>query len=186
MGGGHLLQRRNNAWFKRFVPAASHGLVLLACAGFCAGLPTQALGQGAPMPSIVSSSPEATLLRQIQQAARHLNYEGVFTFQQGESIESSRLTHVFDGKDEKERIFQKLAHKINKAGCLVCVVSDTRSQLENKLIALKKLQLLIAQSLIVPKKRKNTKPTKGSIEKRLESKKKQSDKKSNRSTTDWK
>jgi len=96
-----------------------------------------------------------------------------------------KQTNLFS-KDEKERIFQKLAHKINKAGCLVCVVSDTRSQLENKLIALKKLQLLIAQSLIVPKKRKNTKPTKGSIEKRLESKKKQSDKKSNRSTTDWK
>jgi ribosome-associated protein len=94
-------------------------------------------------------------------------------------------TNLFS-KDEKERIFQKLAHKINKAGCLVCVVSDTRSQLENKLIALKKLQLLIAQSLIVPKKRENTKPTKGSIEKRLENKKKQSDKKSNRSTTDWK
>jgi len=96
-----------------------------------------------------------------------------------------KQTNLFS-KDEKERIFQKLAHKINKAGCLVCVVSDTRSQLENKLIALKKLQLLIAQSLIVPKKRKNTKPTKVSIEKRLESKKKQSDKKSNRSTTDWK
>jgi len=96
-----------------------------------------------------------------------------------------KQTNLFS-KDEKERIFQKLAHKINKAGCLVCVVSDTRSQLENKLIALKKLQLLIAQSLIVPKKRENTKPTKGSIEKRLENKKKQSDKKSNRSTTDWK
>lgn len=88
--------------------------------------------------------------------------------------------------DEKERILQKLAHKINKAGYLVCVASDTRSQLENKLIALKKIQLLIAQSLIVPKKRKNTKPTKGSIEKRLDSKKKQSAKKSNRSATDWK
>ena len=104
MGGGHLLQRFNVAWFKRAVPAASHGLLLLACTGFGAGLPTQVFGQGAPMPSIVSSSPEATLLRQIQQAARHLNYEGVFTFQQGESIESSRLTHVFDGQDEKERI----------------------------------------------------------------------------------
>lgn len=40
--------------------------------------------------------------------------------------------------DEKERILQKLAHKINKAGYLVCVASDTRSQLENKLIAQKK------------------------------------------------
>lgn len=87
---------------------------------------------------------------------------------------------------EKERILQKLANKINKEGCLVCVASDTRSQLENKLIALKKVQVLIAQSLIVSKKRKKTKPTKGSIEKRLDNKKKQSAKKSNRSVTDWK
>lgn len=54
--------------------------------------------------SLAAVSPEATLLRQIQQAARHLNYEGVFTFQQGEAIESSRLIHMFDGQNEKERI----------------------------------------------------------------------------------
>ena len=142
MNSGQGSQTRNVAWFKRVVPAASHSLLLLACAGVGIGLSTQALGQGAPLSahvaadtasareaassaasspvlassgssagsavvatlSVVSSSPEATLLRLIQQAARYLNYEGVFTFQQGESIESSRMTHVFDGQDEKERI----------------------------------------------------------------------------------
>ena len=126
MGSEHSQRGRSAAWFKRATAAASYGLLRAICTGCCVGLPLQALGQGAPltapaagavapagatasptstaMLSVVSSSPEATLLRQIQQAARHLNYEGVFTFQQGESIESSRIIHLFDGQDEKERI----------------------------------------------------------------------------------
>lgn len=44
------------------------------------------------------------IVRQIQHAARTLNYVGVFAFQQGERFESSRITHFFDGKNEKERI----------------------------------------------------------------------------------
>lgn len=129
MGGGQVRRTRSGVWFKRVAPAASRSL-LLACIGLCSGLSIQAHGQSAPVvidvvspraamsasavtsPSaaatatfgIVSSSPEATLLRQIQQAARHLNYEGVFTFQQGEAIESSRLVHMYDGQNEKERI----------------------------------------------------------------------------------
>jgi len=118
MGSGRAHQGRNTAWFNSAMPIASQGLLLLVCSGLCIGLPTQAQGQTAPtsVPTLAPilapaanaaptpSSPEAALLRQIQQAARHLNYEGVFTFQQGEAIESSRMTHVFDGQDEKERI----------------------------------------------------------------------------------
>lgn len=44
------------------------------------------------------------IVGQIQHAARTLNYVGVFAFQQGERFESSRITHLFDGKNEKERI----------------------------------------------------------------------------------
>ena len=132
MGSGHGRGARSGAWFKCVASAASHRF-LLACIGFCIGLPTQVLGQSASVaapvvdaasprsatsvlpgsvessasavtPRVVSGSPEATLLRRIQQAARHLNYEGVFTFQQGEAIESSRMIHMFDGQNEKERI----------------------------------------------------------------------------------
>ena len=113
MGGGHARRARSGVWFKRVAPLASR-TVLLACMGLCSGLPLQALAQSATAsaPTVAdtaaaraaASSPEATLLRQIQQAARHLNYEGVFTFQQGESIESSRMVHVFDGQNERERI----------------------------------------------------------------------------------
>ncbi len=44
------------------------------------------------------------VLRLIQRAAHKLDYIGVFAYQQGELIESSQIAHVFDGKDEKERI----------------------------------------------------------------------------------
>ena len=91
------------------------------------------------------------------------------------------LWHVGDSlyftAEEKERIQTKLATKINKDGYLAVRSSETRSQLENKIIAREKLEELVAKSLIKPKKRKATKPSKEAKEKRLESKKKESLKK---------
>jgi len=49
-------------------------------------------------------SPEVQLLHDIQQAARKQDYAGVFTYQQGESIHSSRVVHVVDGTGERERL----------------------------------------------------------------------------------
>ena len=83
----------------------------------------------------------------------------------------------FFTSEEKELIQQKLERKINKEGYLAVKCSETRSQLENKLIALHKMEELVAKSLIKPKNRKPTKPSKAAKEKRLESKKKESLKK---------
>lgn len=47
---------------------------------------------------------DSTLLARIQQAAHTLNYTGVFAYQQGGVIESSRITHSFDGRDEREKL----------------------------------------------------------------------------------
>ena len=80
-------------------------------------------------------------------------------------------------EEEKELIQAKLATKINKDGYLHVRSSETRSQLENKLIAQAKLEELVAKSLVKQKKRKPTKPSKAAKEKRLESKKKESLKK---------
>jgi sigma-E factor negative regulatory protein RseB len=44
------------------------------------------------------------LLSRIQQAARKQDYAGVFMYQQGETIQSSRLVHVVDGTGERERL----------------------------------------------------------------------------------
>lgn len=56
------------------------------------------------LPQQSEASEVNQIVRQIQHAARTLNYVGVFAFQQGERFESSRITHLFDGKNEKERI----------------------------------------------------------------------------------
>ncbi len=82
-------------------------------------------------------------------------------------IASSR----FFTPEEKERIAEQLQTKINKDGFLVVKCSETRSQLENKEIAVRKMEELVAKSLVVPKKRKASKPSKAAVEKRLEAKK---------------
>lgn len=86
--------------------------------------------------------------------------------------------------DEKELIVTKLQNRINKDGYLIVKASETRSQLENKEIALRKMQELVTQSLIVPKKRKATKPSKAAKQKRLDSKRHESEKKQMR-RKDW-
>ena len=60
--------------------------------------------QASPSSHSSDQSEVNQIVRQIQHAARTLNYVGVFAFQQGERFESSRITHFFDGKNEKERI----------------------------------------------------------------------------------
>ena len=85
---------------------------------------------------------------------------------------------------EKELLHNKLKNKVNKDGYLIIKSSETRSQLENKQIALDKMMELVEKSLIVPKKRKLTKIPKAVKEKRLESKRLESFKKQMR-RKDW-
>ena len=83
-------------------------------------------------------------------------------------------------ESEKERILLKLKNRINAEGILQLTVSESRTQLQNKKIAIEKIQELVNKSLIVPKNRIATKPSRAKVEKRLESKKKLSEKKENR------
>src|SRR5271156_5470691 len=66
----------------------------------------------------------------------------------------------FFTEEEKGLILERLKNKINKDGYLAVKCSETRSQLENKQIAQRKMEDLVAKSLIKPKKRKPTKPSK--------------------------
>jgi ribosome-associated protein len=72
--------------------------------------------------------------------------------------------------EEKEIVLHKLKNRINKDGYLTVKSTETRSQLENKDIALRKMQELINKALIKPVKRKPSNPTKAAKEKRLSSK----------------
>jgi ribosome-associated protein len=81
---------------------------------------------------------------------------------------------------QRQRIVRKLASRLTADGVLTVSVSDTRSQHRNREIAEKRLTDLVRQALVVPKKRKATRPTRAAREKRLDSKKLHSRKKQNR------
>lgn len=82
--------------------------------------------------------------------------------------------------EEKIRLKEKLANKINADGKVLVKSQAERTQLANKQLVISKMNLLIHKSLIVPKKRKATKPGKAAKEKRLDIKKKDSAKKQER------
>lgn len=85
--------------------------------------------------------------------------------------------------EEKEWLQHKLKNRITREGYLMVKSSDTRSQLENKEIALKKITELVTQSLIKPIKRKATKPSATAVAKRLDSKRIHARKKEQRRNT---
>lgn len=74
-------------------------------------------------------------------------------------------------ESQKHLIKEKLANKINVSGNLLVRSQQERSQLANKLLVIQRINKLINLALIVPKKRKPTKPSKFAKEKRIESKK---------------
>ena len=85
---------------------------------------------------------------------------------------------------EKAILADKLINKINNLGELILVSQTERSQLKNKEKVIEKFYGLITRSLTPRKKRIETKPTKASVEKRLESKRVQSTIKVNRKGVD--
>jgi len=75
---------------------------------------------------------------------------------------------------EKNRIRIKLANYLNNLDEIVIMAEEERSQIQNRLQAVTRLQTLIKKALIIPKKRRATKPTYSSKIKRLASKKQHS------------
>ncbi|MDQ3049115.1 MAG: aminoacyl-tRNA hydrolase [Bacteroidota bacterium] len=87
-------------------------------------------------------------------------------------------------EEQKAVIMIKLENKITKEGILQVISQTERNQLGNKEIVIKKFYEMMNSAFIVKKKRRATKPSKGSKERRLQSKKRDSDiKKSRRG--DW-
>lgn len=86
--------------------------------------------------------------------------------------------------DDKQRIMYKLATRITKDGTLAVRSSEFRSQQENKAEARRKLIGLVTKALIRPKPRKASKPSKAAVQRRLDSKKRESERKASR-RRDW-
>ncbi len=81
---------------------------------------------------------------------------------------------------KKTIISEKLSNRISQDGILAVQCDETRSQFKNKEIVFERFLNLIKAALKPIKKRKPSKPSKSSIIKRLDSKKKLSDKKDSR------
>jgi len=73
---------------------------------------------------------------------------------------------------QKNRLLEKLANKITAHGFLLVKSQTERSQLGNKQQVISKMKQIVSRALLVPKKRKPTKPGKAAKEKRIDSKKK--------------
>jgi ribosome-associated protein len=80
-------------------------------------------------------------------------------------------------EDQKNIILSALASRIDAEGILHISSQKSRSQWENKQIVIEKLAVLLSSALRVRKKRVKTAPTRGSKERRVQSKKKHSKKK---------
>ena len=74
--------------------------------------------------------------------------------------------------EQQQVLAHKLANKMKAEGNLLVKSQEERSQLGNKLLVIEKMNALVTKALIVPKKRKATRPNKAAKEKRINTKKK--------------
>lgn len=94
---------------------------------------------------------------------------------------STRIELVWDvasspSLDDAQRahLMARLAPKLDSQGKLRLVAQDERSQLRNREAAIARFIEVVARGLIVPRKRKRTRPSAASRRARLESKRKRS------------
>jgi ribosome-associated protein len=83
-------------------------------------------------------------------------------------------------EEQRARLLDRLASRLSTEGSIRVVASDMRSQSRNRELAEERLTETLRRALLVPKKRRATKPTRAAKEARLESKKRQSHKKRER------
>ncbi len=86
-------------------------------------------------------------------------------------------TQVFS-EEVKARLLTKLASQLTEKGDLVIRSDVHRDQDQNRSECISRLYALLRKALFVPKKRVATKPTRSSVRKRLDSKRKESEIKS--------
>lgn len=85
----------------------------------------------------------------------------------------------------RERFLAKFGSRIQTDGELLIASQKFRDQHRNLEDCLSKLREMIQSVLIAPRVRRPTKPTRGSIERRIEAKKQQSQRKSSRRQRDF-
>ena len=71
---------------------------------------------------------------------------------------------------QRAQLRRRLASRLTRDGALVVHARTTRSQAQNRRLARERLAERIRAALVVPKRRRSTRPTQGSRERRLEGK----------------
>ena len=118
---------------------------------------------------------------------KELNFKGIRSSGAGGqhvNKVSSKIELTFDLENsnalsdrDKELLKTKLSSKLTKDNNLILFCNETRSQHRNKDLAIKRFLDVLKTNLIRPKNRRKTKPTKGSIKRKTENKKRVSVKK---------
>jgi ribosome-associated protein len=79
--------------------------------------------------------------------------------------------------DRREWVLARLAHRVDGQGNLRVVASESRSQRHNRDAAAARLAAVVARALMVPKRRRPTRPTAASKRQRIDAKRHLSEKK---------
>lgn len=74
-------------------------------------------------------------------------------------------------EDQKNQVRVALKNRLTNNDEILVVAEDERSQMQNRELVVARFQELLTQALYVPKKRRPTRPTRNSQEKRLQAKK---------------
>ncbi len=82
------------------------------------------------------------------------------------------------GPRQRERLLARLGPEVS------VVAADERSQARNRALALRRLADRLAEALRVAPKRRSTRPTKASVQRRLDAKRRQSQRKADRRRPD--
>ena len=81
---------------------------------------------------------------------------------------------------QKQLLRKRLAGRLTGEGVLILTSQESRSQQKNRELVNERFISLISSSVIPPRKRIKTKPSKSAVEKRLKQKKQQAEKKQRR------
>jgi ribosome-associated protein len=92
------------------------------------------------------------------------------------NIDRSTALHDAD----RARLRERLATRIDAEGNVRVVAAESRSQRRNRDLAEARLAELVRQALVIPKRRRATRPTKASVEARLTDKRRRSSTKHDR------
>ena len=94
------------------------------------------------------------------------------------NVTASRVEAIFDvaaseslSEEQKRRVMARLGPRV------VAVAQDARSQSRNRELAMERLRRRLISALAVPRPRRPTRPTQVSVRRRLEAKRRQSERK---------